>query len=123
MKRPLFSIMIIALCLMALIGCTQDAPEADAKEVFCRVVCVKDDGIIVWQPDVTPEKSYMFVKLENSGLEIDVLDTVVITYSDSDLKLSRGTFLRFDGIEQSYSYILENPQCIRHTTEEEPTYG
>lgn len=135
MKKSIALIVAITLCLTAfLCGCTknskedvQDTSTSESEEItkaeiqgeLCRVVCLKDDGIIVW----AGEYEHIYVKNVDVVLDIKPLQTVVIDFSESDLQKVNGTFTDTFGDEQTYSYILESPKSIRHTTAEEPTYG
>lgn len=135
MKKSIALIVAITLCLTAfLCGCTkntkedmQDTTTTEFKEItkteaqgeLCRVVCLKDDGIIVW----AGEYEHIYVKNVDVALDIKPLQTVVIDFSESDLQRANGTFTDTFGDEQTYSCILESPKSIRHTTSEEPTFG
>ena len=59
----------------------------------------------------------------NLDMETYAMDTVVMEFSENDLVSAKGTFVDCFGEEQDYLYILENPQNIRLTTLEEPTFG
>ena len=89
------------------------------KEAFCRVLCVEDSEIFIW----TEYIGYVCVKNIDTALVIRPLQTVVIQFSDSDLISANGEFTDCFGEEQTYLYILENPQSVRHTTAGEPTFG
>lgn len=116
MKKAIFLITALTLCLVLfLVGCS----DADEQSAFCRVLCVKDDGIIVWIENT----GNVYVKHVDPALAIEPLDTVVMEFSEGDLKSTNGTFIDFFGAEQRYLYILENPGSIRYTSEEEPTFG
>ena len=120
MKKAIFLITAITLCLVFFfVGCSQDSTEVDVQNEFCRVLCLKDDGIIVWIEDI----GNVYVKNVNITLEIEPLDTVVMEFSKDDLESANEKFTDCFGEEQSYLYILENPRSVRHTTEEEPTFG
>lgn len=135
MKKSIALIVTITLCLTAfLCGCTkntkdnmQDTTTTEIREItktdtqgeLCRVACKKDDGIVVW----AGEYEHIYVKNVDVVLDIKPLQTVVIDFSESELRKANGTFTDSFGDEQTYSYILENPKSIRHTTAEEPTYG
>lgn len=133
MKKSIALIVAIIMLLTAfLCGCTNNSinedttttePEeitnTEAQGEFCRVVCLKDDGIIVW----AGEYEHIYVKNVDVALDIKPLQTVVIDFSESDLQRANGTFTDTFGDEQTYSYILESPKSIRHTTAEEPTFG
>lgn len=135
MKNSIALIVAITLCLTAfLCGCTkntkdnmQDTTTTEIREItktdtqgeLCRVVCKKDDGIVVW----VGEYEHIYVKNVDVVLDIKPLQTVVIDFSASELRKANGTFTDSFGDKQNYSYILENPKSIRHTTAEEPTYG
>ena len=116
MKRWITLLIAMTLCLLALFGCSTDA---DGQTKFCRVVCVQEEGIIV---DIE-QLGYVYVKTVNADFVI--LSTVVMEFSESDLKPASGTFLKFDGSEQNYSYILETPKSIRlaDPAAGEPTFG
>ncbi len=132
MKKSIALIVAIIMLLTAfLCGCTNSINEdttttepeeitnAEAQGEFCRVLCLKEDGIIVW----AGEYEHIYVKNVDVALDIKPLQTVVIDFSESDLKEGDGTFTDFSGAELCYSYILENPKSIRYTTLEEPTFG
>ena len=135
MKKSIALIIAIIMLLTAfLCGCTkntkedmQDTTTTEFKEItktetqgeFCRVLCLKDDGIVVW----AGEYEHIYVKNIDVALDIKPLQTVVIDFSESDLQKAKGTFTDSFGDEQTYSYILESPKSIRHTTSEEPTFG
>lgn len=135
MKKSIALIVAIIMLLTAfLCGCTkntkedvQDTTTTEFQEItktetqgeFCRVVCLKDGGIIVW----AGEYEHIYVKNVDVALDIKPLQTVVIDFSESDLQKVNGAFKDTFGDEQTYSYILESPKSIRHTTSEEPTFG
>lgn len=116
MKKTILLITALTLCLVFfLVGCS----GTDEQSAFCQVLCVKDDGIIVWIENT----GNVYVKHVDPALAIEPLDTVVMEFSEGDLKSANGTFIDFFGAEQSYSYILENPGSIRPATDGEPTFG
>ncbi len=120
MKKAIFFIISIMLCLtLFFCGCSQNGAEVNKQSEFCRVLCLLDDGMVVWIENV----GHVYVKHVDTALEIEPLDTVVMEFSESDLESANGKFIDFFGEELSYSYIIENPKSIRHTTEEEPTFG
>ena len=120
MKRTLLSIMAVLLCFgLFFAGCTPAAGEGNTQSRFCRVLCVKDDGIILWVENI----GRLYVKAKDIPSEIVPLHTVVVEFSESDLKPANGKFVDPFGKESTYSYILENPKSIRRTTEDEPTFG
>ena len=121
MKKTLALMISIALCLSFLAGCTHDASKSNTDGTFCRVVCLEGDGLIVDVENV----GYVYVKHIDSNLIIEPSDTVVIVFSENDLKSESGPFQNFDGRELSYSYILETPKSIRlaDTSAGEPTFG
>lgn len=119
MKKAVLLVIAIVLCLAVLWGCTQDAPKVDTQGEFCRVLCLEEDGIVVWIEDI----GNVYVKQVDTALKIEPLDTVVIEFSADDLESASGKFTDAFGEEQNYSYILKNPKSIRRTTENEPTFG
>ena len=132
MKKSVFLIVTIVLCFILLLsGCSEKPQNDDVQNTIteptktetqgelCRVVSLKDDGIIVW----AGEYEHIYVKNVDVALDIKPLQTVVTDFSESDLQRANGTFTDSFGDEQTYSYILENPKSIRHTTSEEPTFG
>ena len=113
MKRTIFTVVILLCCLMLFSsGCSQ-------KEKLCRVLCLEDNGMYVWTENI----GHIYVKYDNLDIETYALDTVVIKFSKKDLISAKGKFVDCFGEEQDYLYILENPQNIRLTTPEEPTFG
>lgn len=120
MRKAIFIVIAISLCLALVFGgCSRNAAEGHTQGNFCRVLCLLDDGIVVWIENI----GHVYVKHVDAALEIKPLNTVVMEFSESDLQSASGKFTDFFGKEQSYSYILESPKSIRHTTEGEPTFG
>ena len=119
MKKAILFVITIMICLSLFWGCSQDAAGVNTQGEFCRVLCLEDDGIVVWIEGI----GHVYVKQVDAALEIEPLDTVVMEFSADDLESANGTFTDAFGDEQSYSYILGSPKSIRHTTENEPTFG
>ena len=120
MKKAILFVIAIALFAgLCFGGCSRSTVEPDEENKFCRVLCLKEDGIVVWTENI----GNIYVKQIDTSLDIELLDTVVIVFSERDLEAATGTFTDAFGEEQSYFYILENPESIRHTTEKEPTFG
>lgn len=140
MKRALSIIIATIFCLVWLSGCKEQQAEtytATPQEIFCQVHCIKEDGIIVDVFDVNVENytfdhlkaadgeyvRYVYVKYKNEDLPIDPLDTVVIKFALNQLTPVNGDFVDFFDAEQHYSYVLENPENVRMTNADEPTFG
>ena len=123
MKKAVFFIIAITLCFVLLEACDKNAAGVSTQGEFCRVLCLKEGGIVVEIPDM--DLGYVYVKYSNSDLEIAPLDTVVIEFTESDLKLASEKFTDFFEEELTYSYILENPKSIRlaDPSSGEPTFG
>ena len=120
MKKAMLLIITILFSLgLCFIGCSQNNAELDAQGTFCRVLCVKDGSIVVWIENI----GNVYVEQVDSSLKVEPLDTVVMEFSESDLTAAAGKFTDAFGEEQSYSYVLKAPKSIRHTTEQEPTFG
>ena len=100
-------------------GCSPKVEENKPEEVFCRVLCLEDNGMYVWTENI----GHIYVKYDNLDIETYTMDTVVMEFSENDLISAKGKFVDCFGEEQDYLYILENPQNIRLTTPEEPTFG
>ena len=100
-------------------GCSQKVDKNKTEEVFCRVLCLDDNGMYVRTENI----GHIYVKYDNLDIETYAMDTVVIEFSENDLISAKGKFIDCFGEEQDYLYILENPQNIRLTTLEEPTFG
>ena len=131
MKKALSLIIVIVLCLSVLLGCILNA-RFGRREIFCRVVCLEDDGIIVdagfsWNRFHSTDYDYGYIYVKNlkTDLDIGLFDTVVIKFSKADLMSATGEFLELEYNEKSYSYILDNPENIRFAdaSNNEPTYG
>ena len=112
---------VLAVCLVFLMGCTQNAGDVSTQGEFCRVVSVREDGIVVEIENV----GVVYVKNISADLKIEALDTVVMEFSETDLKSESGKFVDAFGEEQSYAFILETPQSIRlaDPAAGEPTFG
>ena len=112
---------MLAICLVFLMGCTHDTADVKTQGEFCRVVSVREDGIVVEIENV----GVVYVKNLPTDLKIEALDTVVMEFSETDLKPESGKFVDAFGEEQSYAFILEIPQSIRLANPEagEPTFG
>ena len=120
MKKVNLFITAMTLCFVfLLVGCSRSSTADNVQSESCRVLCLKDDGIIVWIENI----GNVYVKNVDTTLEIEPLDTVVMEFSKDDLKSANEKFTDFFGEEQVYSNILENPKHIRHTKEDEPTFG
>ena len=50
-------------------------------------------------------------------------DTVIIEFSEDDLKPETGPISTFDGFEALYSYVLENPKSVRLAGPGEPIFA
>jgi len=120
MKRTISAAVIVFCCLVLFLnGCSNKVEETKTPDVFCRVLCLEDNGMYVW----TERFGHIYVKHVNMDLDISALDTVVIDFTENDLISAKGEFTDCFGEEQKYAYVLENPQSIRHNTPEEPTFG
>ena len=125
MKKATLLITAITLCFaLFFIGCSQDSSEADTKGdntagILGRVLCLNDDGIIVWIENI----GNVYVKHVDGTLGIEPLDTVVMEFSKDNLEPANEKFVDYFGEEQTYSFILERPESIRHNTADEPTFG
>ena len=116
MKKTICLILVLTLCAEIFLG---GCSGADTKKEFCRVMCLYEDGMMVWIPDI----GYVYVKHVDADLEIAPLDTVVMKFTVSELESANGTFTDFFGVEETYTYILDTPKSIRHTKPGEETYG
>ncbi len=101
MKRILFIILAIVLCLSLFSGCA-------TKKEYCYVLGVAEDGFITNIDDL----GRVFVKYENAQQHIKMFDTVVIKYNDVNLKETSG-YIVVGKHKISYSYILEEVQSLR----------
>lgn len=121
MRKTMFFLMAIILCLGMLCGCEKETSgqEAQVKEVPFRVECVKEDGFGAYMQDF----GHVYVKYPNANGELKEYDTVYITYSEDDLKRSSGTYLAFSYEETTYTHVLENVKSLRFPNSDEPTYG
>ena len=123
MKKALFFVFSVMLCILLLcIGCSQAEPSdknEGARCEFCRVLCVMDDGFVVWIPDI----GNVYVTQFAGSVTIYPLGTVVMEFYECDLVSDSGAFTDAFGEKQMYSYILENLKSIRLPTENEPTFG
>ena len=119
MKKAILFVITITICLAFFCGCSQDTAGVNTKGEFCRVLCLEEDGIVVWIEKI----GNVYVKQVDAVLEIEPLDTVVMEFSADDLDSASGKFIDAFGEEQIYSYILKIPKSIRHTTADEPTFG
>lgn len=123
MKKSVMFVFSITLCIALFCsGCSQPEPSAEKEEArseSCRVLCVMDEGFVVWIAGT----GNVYVTQFADGVTIRPLGTVVMAFYESDLVSESGTFTDAFGEEQEYSYILENPKSIRLPAENEPTFG
>lgn len=119
MKKAFVFIFSVMLCFAFFVGCSQYNEQSEAQSESCRVLCVMDDGFVVWIEDI----GNVYVKQLPANVKISALGTVVMEFYQRDLVSASGTFTDYFGKEQNYSYILENPKGIRLPTENEPTFG
>ena len=97
----------------------ETATTTNQTEKSYRVVGVKEDGIVV---DMY-SRGYVYVKLSADDPKIGLLQTAVIAFTESDLLPADGAFTDFEGQEQRYAFVLENPYSIRLPAAGEPTFG
>ena len=120
MKKALFFVFSIMLCIALFCsGCSQSPEKVEARSESCRVLCVMDDGFVVWIPDI----GNVYVTQFAGSVTIYPLGTVVMEFYECDLVSDSGAFTDAFGEKQMYSYILENLKSIRLPTENEPTFG
>ena len=115
-KKAICCILAVTLAAAVFFG---GCAGADTKKEFCRVLCLYEDGMMVWIPDI----GNVYVKQVDADLGIAPLDTVVMKFSVDDLVAENGTFSNFFGEEETYSYMLEAPKRVRLTRASEETYG
>lgn len=118
-KAILFAITIMLILGLVLSGCSHNTTTTATQSKFCRVLCIKGDGIVVWAENI----GNIYVKQIDASLQIAPLETVVMEFSESTLEPATGTFTDAFGEEQHYLFILDAPASIRYTTEDEPTFG
>ena len=118
MKKLLVFLLILLLAATLLFGCGRE-PATPETEYFCRVMCLKEAGLVVWVEGF----DNIYVKNASLDPEIQALDTVVMVFSQDDLIPTSEPFVDYFGDEDIYSYTLESPKSIRYTTPEEPTFG
>ena len=119
MKKTICFAMILILIMTILIGCSRTTTEPQSQEYFCRVMCLKENGIVVWTGDF----GNIYVKNATLEPEITPLDTVVMSFAPEDFTAVSESFVDYFGDEDTYTYILERPNSIRYPTAEEPTFG
>ena len=123
MKKLFCFMLALGLCLVVFSGCSQSVDESSLREEFCCVLSLQEDGIVVEIPDA--DLGYVYVRYCDKALEVAPLDTVVIQFSETDLKSAYGKFTDYFGETLSYSYIIDSPHSIRlaDAAKGEPTFG
>lgn len=113
MKRILFIILAMVLCLSLFSGCA-------TTKAYCYVRRVTEDGIITNIDNL----GSVFVKYENAQQSIKPYDTVVIKYKDINLTKTSG-YIVIKEEKVFYSYILEEVQSLRLSdpSKGEPLFG
>ena len=119
MKKTMGLLLVLALSLAVFAGCTQAAQQADIQEKRCRVEGLEENAMFVFMSDV----GYVRIQCEQVNLELKQWDTVVVEFSESDLKQETGTYRSFAGAEQEYTYVLTQAKSMRHPQPGEPTFG
>ena len=114
MKNGLRFVIAIMVCVMVLFGC---AGKENAG-TYCRVECIAEDGFVAG----TEDGRLLYVKYPKAD-RFDLFDTVVIEFSEEDLKPETGTVRMPDEYEVSYSFVLENPKSVRPAGPGEPTFA
>jgi len=65
MKKTICLILVLTLCASIFLG---GCSGTDTKKEFCRVMCLYEDGMMVWIPDI----GYVYVKHVDADLEIAI---------------------------------------------------
>ena len=119
MKKAILVTLILALCLAAFAGCTRGDAQADLLEKSCRVEGMEENALYVYMSDV----GYVRIACQQTNLELKQWDTVVVEFSQSDLKEESGSYQTFGGGEQEYTYVLMQVKSMRHPQPGEATFG
>lgn len=118
MKNMLCFVIAITVCAAVLFGCAGNPAGDETAGTYCRVECITEDGFVAG----TEDGRFLFVKYAKAH-RFDLFDTVVIEFSEEDLKPETGTVTMPDGDEAAYSHVLENPKSVRLAGPGEPTFA
>ena len=120
MKKTIALILTI-IFIMIMVGCNSSSNDGKLIEAYCYVICVKHDGFVAHINDV----GYVFIKYANAKKQLEVFDTVIVEYYDTDLIEKNGTYTDISGKKQTYSYKMANPHNVRiaDPSKGEPVFG
>ena len=83
--------------------------ESDATTAYCYVLNVTANGFVAGINGVGD----VFVKYDNANQHIELFDTVILEYYETDLIEKSGTYTDVLGERASYSYKITDPKSVR----------
>ena len=123
-KKNIISVVIAVVLVLALmlsmVGCNTSSDDKK-KEVYCYVVYVESNGFVADIIDV----GVAYIEYSNANQEIELFDTVIIEYYETDLIEKSGTYTDVSGERASYSYKITDPKAVRvaDPSKGEPVFG
>lgn len=117
MKKFLWIIVVVTLCLTGFCGCDPSFEETETTGVYCRVEAISEEGFVA-----SVDGKNIFVVYAQAD-QFEEYDTVVIAFSQEDLRAESGIVPDSYGYEIDYAYVLENPSGVRPAGPGEPTFA
>ena len=103
---------LATLLAFSMMGCSTPFSNREDEKVIkadCYVVCVKPNGFVASINGVGD----VFIKYANAKEQIDVFDTVIVEYYETDLIEKNGAYVDARGERARYSYQIKSPKSIR----------
>ena len=123
-KKNIISVVIAVVLVLALmlsmVGCNTSSDDKK-KEAYCYVAHVDSNGFVADIIDV----GVAYIEYSNANQEIELFDTVIIEYYETDLIEKSGTYTDVSGERASYSYKITDPKSVRvaDPSKGEPAFG
>ena len=111
MKKKFIIPVVIAVVLalmLSMVGCNTSSDDKE-KEAYCYVVHVESNGFVADIIDV----GVAYIEYSNANQEIELFDTVIIEYDESELIEENGTYTDITGGSASFSYKITNLNSVR----------
>ena len=109
---PVVIAVVLAL-MLSMVGCNTSSDdkkkEDEKKEAYCYVVHVESNGFVADIIDV----GVAYIEYSNANQEIELFDTVIIEYDESELIEENGTYTGITGESASFSYKITNLKSVR----------
>ena len=110
--KKLTALLLILILMFSVVSCnipSSNEKEDDVIKADCYVLHVKSNGFVANINDV----GTVYIEYPNDLNQIEIFDTVIIEYYETNLIKTNGTYIDVSGERASYSYKIANPKSVR----------